>query len=194
MKKIFLSEEVMVSDPCYQSSTWCQHVLTNVLQGYYQPFCKIQDEGTWGDRNAILLVVHENHQFDDLNWELVDEATIGVDSGQAGIFSLPTYRNDDYTQHQEHPQEGRWVYGKMGTNDGDKFYDLMCGLTINTENSWGVYDSGVVSSSGYGDGSYDLYVAKNHEDKIIAISIVFIEGTVVDPYIDMDFYKDSLHI
>ena len=193
MKKIFLSEEVMVSDPCYQVSTWCQHVLTNVLQGYYQPFCKIQDEGSWGERNAILLVVHENHQFDDLKWEMVEDATIGVDSGQAGIFSLPTYRNNDHIMTQEHPQDGTWTYGEMGTDDGDKFYDLMCGLTINTKDGWGGYDSGVVSSSGYGDGSYDLYVAKNNDGKIVGISIVFLYEDEDDNEINLNFYKDPIN-
>lgn len=193
MKKIFLSEEVMVSDPCYQVPTWCQHVLTNVLQGYYQPFCKIQDEGTRGDRNAILLVVHENHQFDDLKWERVKGAHIVVDSGQAGIFSLPTYRNNDHIEFQEHPQEGTWLYGKMGTHDGDKFYDLMCGLTINTKDGWGGYDSGVVSSSGYGDGSYDLYVAKNNDGKIVGISIVFLYEDEDDNEINLNFYKDPIN-
>ena len=29
MKTITLSNEVMVSDPCYEVGTWCQHKLTN---------------------------------------------------------------------------------------------------------------------------------------------------------------------
>jgi hypothetical protein len=51
------------------------------------------------------------------------------------------------------------------------------------ERAWGAYDKGVVSSSGLGDGCYDVYVAK-HGEKIVGIHIDF--GMYEDP--DFHFY------
>lgn len=141
----------------------------------------------------MLLVIHENHEFDSLVWERVEGATIGVDSGQAGIFSHDSYRNDDHSVLQERPEPSgkpgcSWDYGYFSDQPGDKFYDLMCGLTLNNEEGWGVYDKGVVSRSGYGDGSYDLYVTRNGEGQIIGICIDFLVEE--DEYIDFEFYMD----
>jgi hypothetical protein len=47
----------------------------------------------------------------------------------------------------------------------------MCDRTLSDE-QWGAYDTGVVSSSGYGDGSYRLLVAKYSGD-IVGIGIDF---------------------
>lgn len=35
-------------------------------------------------------------------------------------------------------------------------------------------NGGVVSSSGFGDGGYEAFIAKNAEGKVIAVQIVFI--------------------
>jgi hypothetical protein len=45
-------------------------------------------------------------------------------------------------------------------------------MTLSDE-QWGAYDTGVVSSSGYGDGSYRLLVAKANGD-IVGIGIDFL--------------------
>jgi hypothetical protein len=47
----------------------------------------------------------------------------------------------------------------------------MCRFTL-SENSWGAYDGGVVSSSGIGDGMYTVSVWKCHR-QIVAINIDF---------------------
>ena len=56
---------------------------------------------------------------------------------------------------------------------GDVWY-RMCAHKTLSEKSWGVYDEGVVTSSGIGDGSYDLYVLKNNEDKVVGFCIDFL--------------------
>ena len=45
MKTITLSENVMVSDPCYSPDTWCQTKLNNVLPGNYIVDVDYSDEG-----------------------------------------------------------------------------------------------------------------------------------------------------
>jgi hypothetical protein len=192
MTKIYLDKDVIVSDPCYELPTWCQAKLDNVLPGYYQPMCKIVDKDMWGRRNSLLMVIHEDYQFKDLTWTKTDHI-IGVDSAQAGIFSASTYRNDEHSLTQYKP-EGSWNYGNFRSEPGIDFYDLMCGITINNTDGWGRYDGGVVSSSGYGDGSYDLYVSYNETGEVVGICIDFLVEYEDDESLEPDFtfYMDSL--
>jgi hypothetical protein len=48
----------------------------------------------------------------------------------------------------------------------------MCRFTLGDQ-QWGSYNTGVVSSSGCGDGSYRLLVAK-HKGKIVGIAIDYL--------------------
>jgi hypothetical protein len=218
MKKILLGDEVMVSDPGYAEPVWCQKKLTGVLPGYYSTFCKLYHlrgpaeksqqklEISYrvhpasglklrGSLPTMLLVVHEDYERVSLAWERLEGVEIGVDSGNAGIFSYESFRDDDHSELQERPAplaefHSYWVYDDTAgyMEPGDKFYDLMCGLTGNTVNSWGAYDRGVVSRSGSGDGSYDLFIARNGDEQIVGICIDFCEEDEED--FNLDFYKD----
>ena len=166
MKTINLTEEVMVSDPCYSVPTWCQHKLTGVLPGeYHTNAFRTNNTGGWGERVAALVAVHKDYLEDTLTWRAVHSADIGVDSGQAGIFSMETYRDD--AAFMEKPN-----FSFPGSDqEGDVWYGHMCDRTLCDE-QWGTYSNGVVSSSGFGDGSYKLLVAK-HNGKIVGIAIDF---------------------
>jgi hypothetical protein len=165
MKTIKLTDTVMVSDPCYTVPTWCQHKLTGVLPGEYVAYAMKSDEGDWGTRVGLLFAVHKDYAEDSLNWRTVKTADIGVDSGQCGIFSMETYRNDSVFTEPNN-------FGFTAYQEGDHWYGHMCDRTL-TDEQWGVYDGGVVSSSGYGDGSYRLLVAKAHS-KIVGIGVDFL--------------------
>lgn len=165
MKTIQLSEEVMVSDPCYSVPTWCQRKLTGVLPGEYVTNAfRTDNTGGWGTRVAALVAVHKDYIEDPLTWRAVTSADIGVDSGQCGIFSMETYRNDATFMEPNN-------FGFPNHEEGDHWYGHMCDRTL-TDEQWGTYDKGVVSSSGIGDGSYKLLVAK-HNGKIVGIAIDF---------------------
>ena len=69
--------------------------------------------------------------------------------------------------------------------NGEKWYLAMCSRTLG-EKGWGVYDRGVVSRSGFGDGGYKLYVAK-HYNRPIAMCIDF--AVEEEPVIDFNFFK-----
>lgn len=170
MKTINLSDEVMVSDPCYEVPTWCQQKLTGVLPGEYIPNALIVND--WGQRVAVLKVVHKDHNSSELTWRTITSADIGVDSGQCGIFSMETYRND--ILFKEQPSEFYGTYEDVlikqhRKESGDHWYGHMCDRTLAAP-GWGTYSNGVVSSSGYGDGSYRLLVAKS-KGKIVGIAI-----------------------
>lgn len=170
MRTITLSNEVMVSDPCYVVPTWCQHKLTNVLPGeYHCQAVKFQDL-MWGNRCSFIIAVHKDFNTEDkLNWRKVAVADIGVDSGQAGIFSMETYRKDEVFVHGQ--SNFSKMYGSHKDDGGEEWYGHMCDMTLG-ELGWGTYPNGIVSRSGIGDGSYELRVAK-HKGKVIGMIVDF---------------------
>lgn len=162
---IELKEEVYITDPCYDTMTWCQKLLDNVFPGTYRCFVVVSDEGTWGHRvaelHAIKDEVWDNYQdLEDVPYDLEPiYSSIGVDSGQCGIFDADYYEehqpDDDYDNHTS-------------------WYRKVCNLTLNY-NAGTTDGLGVVSESGYGDGRYGLWVAKDDNDKIFAMKVVFID-------------------
>lgn len=173
MKRITLESEVMVSDPCYSDETWCQVKLKDVLPGGYLTTVKKTNDTYWGNRCSVLLAVHEDYVEDTLTWRNYP-GEVGVDSGQAGIFSMSSYKNDDIASSITSPDktyDGRPFTLGVKDRPGDEWYEKMCQFTLSPE-SWGSYDTGVVSSSGIGDGGYRCLVAK-HKGKIVGIAIDF---------------------
>ena len=162
---IQLNDVVMVSDPCYSIPTWCQVKLTGVLPGSYKTFVDKSNSFGWGMRCHRLGVVHTDYVNKKLSWRVIP-GEVGVDSGQAGIFSLEGYRNDEIAEGITSPESNLSIE-KDG--EGDAWYEKMCKFTLD-EKQWGMYDTGVVSSSGIGDGGYDCLVAKQN-NKIVGICI-----------------------
>ncbi len=188
-QKIKLGTEVVVSDPCYTIPTWCQIIVNNVLPGYYEPFVKKHDAGDWGNRVSMLMCIHEAYvgKEDELLLEWVEHGgTVGVDSGQAGIFSRASYRNDN---HSIEKGEADFDYGRE--DEGDGWYMKMCQRTLGVLH-WGLYDEGVVSSSGFGDGSYQLFVLTSDDDTVVGFCIDF--GVEEEETIDFEFYKDAVNL
>jgi hypothetical protein len=186
---ITLGKEVMVSDPCYTEPTWCQIKLDDVKPGNYNAYHKEHDCGEWGVRSSMLLVIHQDHTEDELEWDQED-GEVGVDSGQAGIFSYETYRKDGL--EMEVPTVGydgrsfEWLDTLSRADEvGGDWYTKMCKKTLTTD-GWGTYDQGIVSRSGFGDGSYTLYTARI-EGEVVAMAVDFaVEET---PAIDFEFFR-----
>ena len=170
MNCITLNEEVMVSDPCYTIPTWCQIKLKNVLPGRYKTNCRITSNSGWGERCSVLLAVHEDYVTQDLSWR-EHAGDVGVDSGQCGIFCMTSYRNDVLSEGITTPTLDQ-PFVIPFREDGDKWYEKICKFTL-CEPQWGLYDTGVVSSSGIGDGGYRCLVAK-HKGKIVGIAIDYL--------------------
>jgi hypothetical protein len=171
---------VMVcSDPCYSLDTWCMGIVENVKNGTWLASIETSDEGDWGVRIATLEVRHND--FKDTNLKFVDELpfTGGVDSGQFGFFDKEFYRNDESAK--DLPKYG---FGdEFDKESGDIWYRACCDLTLGKER-WGVLPNGVVSSSGYGDGSYGVFGEKNAEGEYVAFKVVFIWGDEGDEFDD----------
>lgn len=175
MKEFNLGSEVVVSDPCYTIPTWCQAIIPNVLPGKYIPEVEKSDEGQWGMRITNLRVIHEDFYEKPglIDWEK-HPAVIGVDSGQCGIFDKTYYRNDN--RSESYGINLMWNK-EWSETEGDDWYQRMCTLTLSEEHC-GSFLDGVVSSSGYGDGAYTLWIGKI-EDDIVAFDVVYIGSDLV---------------
>ncbi len=185
---ITLGEEVIVTDPCYTIPTWCQKIVNKVKPGEYRTFCKKHDAEGWGNRVSMLMAVHTDHEDSILKWKLEGtRGIIGVDSGQAGIFDIKSYR-----VNPDNVEMGDGDVSFFGTiaddSDEEQWYTRICSHTLG-EKHWGTYNNGVVSSSGFGDGGYDLFVARVNR-KVVAFAIDF--GVEEAKYIDFDWYKDHV--
>ena len=165
----------MVSDPCYTPDTWCQTKLDNVLPGLYNVEVDKHDEGTgWGVRVSSITVIHKDYEDTD-DWE--QHSDCGVDSGQCGVFCMTSYRNDEMSVGITTPTlDNPFVIPFR--EDGDKWYEKICHFTL-CEPQWGMYDTGVVSSSGIGDGQYPLDVMMDG-DKIVGMRITYLGNSDED--------------
>lgn len=181
MKKITLGSKVVVSDPCYEIPTWCQEIINNVEPGEYECDVEISNEGEWGERISRLIITKNNSNH---NWESYSK-NIGVDSGQCGVFDFYTYRRNNYVPEMEIVERVNhkdWDYStwEKVNEEGEKWYGKICEYTLCTEERHGGYDKGYVSSSGYGDGQYELFVTKNDNGEINGFKIVFIDNEYND--------------
>lgn len=161
------SGAMYATDPCYDRETTQDTLLTNVANGRWSASVLVEDEGgAWGGRNSVIYAYHANGSPEwTLNFVEVPDFEVGVDSGQAGFFDASRY---------------------VGGED-EAFYDRVCELTLEGLCA-GVIDFGAVSSSGYGDGSYRCFVAKNPQGEIVAAKIVFIDD---EPFGDEAEAKDD---
>ena len=188
---IELSDSVVVSDPCYDLGIWCSAIL-KIKPGKYLGFMEKVNFGDkpWeGIRVTNLWVIHEDYP-DVYPNDLDEKADIGVDSGGAGIFDFDYYnkyhpvRDDDGPGSQWYDRQFdlRYYYDI----NGEEYIEPKLRYDPETdEEKWiesgqerrdGISLDGkcVISFSGFGDGSYNLYTASDKDGKIIGIRIEFI--------------------
>jgi hypothetical protein len=177
---IIESDSVIVSDPSYDMGTWCQGVILNIKPGKYNAFILKQDCGEWGNRVSALYVLHEKYVFDTSKIDMWNECPfeVGVDSGQAGIFDISFYLNDDLIQKSDYssnPQyDGSQNYSWEDNEKEDNFYYACCSHTLSLLQA-GVLAKGAVARSGFGDGDYRAFTKSEDDGKVFAIKIIFIE-------------------
>lgn len=177
------SGEVVCSDPCYKSGTWCAD-RCKALNGLYNVYVVEYNDGDWGRRNAFLEIIHtdfdKKKETDILLWENGD-ATLGVDSGTFGFFD-----KEYYDKYHENDTDDDW-YEKFVCGEIDK-------------NEYITENLGVWSCSGYGDGSYNLDVIYHPtEECYVGFRAIFIDdddawdaynrGVSVPPTKDMWRFK-----
>ena len=150
--EISLSGKVRISDPCYDVDTWCAETIEDALPGTYDCFMELSDQGEWGIRVAQIRVCHKDYPGSDPN-EIIS-SDIGVDSGTCGIYDF------DYFER---------------TRDDRAWYERVTDATYKENKHGAVHDGKcIVTSSGYGDGCYNLFVDRNSNGLIVALSVEFI--------------------
>lgn len=146
------SGTIIATDPCYDSATWCNGEF-EVLNGEWESTVILQE-----GQVAKLTIKHESLiDPNNAHW-ILSEGDYGVDSGQFGFF--------DKQYFLDHENERDY--------DGPGFYSECCQLTLSKVKNGVVGGYGVVSESGWGDGTYDVYFTTNQTGHIIGLSAVFI--------------------
>lgn len=151
------SDELRISDPCYEPGMCGLVVLENVKQGAWNAYVTHGATNWGGHRCKVLVAIHSEYPK-SLRITGKTDINIGVDSGQAGIFSVDAYHGG---------AEGG-EYGSGG------WYDTCCKITCGTKLGAGVLEGGCVSSSGFGDGSYNCFITRNGEAAVVGVKIIFI--------------------
>jgi len=192
------SGKMVLSDPCYTLGTWCQGVIDNVKNGTWVGILEQSDEGAWGTRNSVLISLNveafkKNPKLEDELRSYTSEREIlpfdgGVDSGQFGHFDFANYRKDDTANDLPKAFEDDWV-----ESEGDEWYRAICHITLEHEDRFGVIPFGVVSSSGYGDGSYPTYGIKDENGEYVGFMTIFIGDEEDEDEWDDDDEEGSHH-
>jgi len=164
---------VYVSDPCYIGEH--QHLVEKVEieNGEYNTFVSVD---TKSKRIASLYIILEGYEEEPLTNEL--ECVIGVDSGQAGIFTseLPHVSLQDIQDscNKEFPYEDWRNEFTDQDSEVDKFYKVCCNHTLSNNEFGNINTIGVVSRSGYGDGAYDVFKLVDEEGFTVGLEIKYI--------------------
>lgn len=174
------SGALIIGDPCYSPETLNLGYCCDVLDGTWIAKALEADdsETNCGDRNTALFAFNLNYfkayfDLDDIDvkrfaegaykTEFILDYTLDyvlVDSGQVGIYDHKHYLT---IKESDKEKEEEWFW-----QNGD--------ITL-TGNMAGIHPDkkGCVSSSGFGDGTYDYYCYYNRQGETIAILAVFIE-------------------
>lgn len=187
-----VSGKMVLSDPCYELGTWCQGIIDNVKNGTWVGIIEQSDEGGWGTRNSILISLNKDAwektpQLEDWLIGMVGTERLnfdgGVDSGQFGHFDYENFRKDKVSEGLPKAFEDGW-----STQEGDEWYRVCCHITLEEKDCFGVLPFGVVSSSGYGDGSYDTYGIRNNDGQFVGFMTIFIGEEEEE---EEDYYDDE---
>ena len=151
-----VTDKIIVADPCYDYDNLGTLTLHNMLSGKYIATGEVE-------KNLVVALHISHSDFKNDILESESAGYIAVDSGQAGFFDLDFFRKN----------QG----GEVG--DLNSFYGFACAITLSPKQAGVIKKRGVVSSSGFGDGCYNVFVCKNEVGKIVAASVLFIEEEVL---------------
>lgn len=145
---------ISVTDPCYDSDTWCRLDNIKVIPGTYKCISYVvpkEGSGQWdAGRTMIAQICLEGHNSPQQNAKRKRLGSIGVDAGLAGFYqNKPDYTNEEWS------------------NFCDSFYD-----SKGNDKGYLITEHGFCTSSGYGDGEYDVY-AYECKDGIYCVEIEF---------------------
>ena len=158
---INLGTKTQVTDPGYEPDD-SGTVTLSTLPGKYETFMLMKNYGTLGNRVLNLQIRHKDYINKELAFSSV--SYIDVDGASAGFFDYKKFvevKNKDKELENE-PDIGPFRSICWDLLSGGKYGGI-------------IPDYGVISKTGWGDGSYELQVAYNENLQVIAAKIIFIE-------------------
>lgn len=186
--EITLSNKVIITDPCYELWTWCQWTLENILPWKWNVSIVYEE-----DRVSRQIYKHIDYLNDSSKLEET-KFDIWVDSWQAGIFDTSIFPKEKewanvkkfydlccettlwkwYHYHQEVWQLKRDIQNLKESWNNQKEIQIKEAKLKELEKNpipyyqwWIIYDKWFVSSTAYWDWSYNLYIKKNKDNKVI---------------------------
>lgn len=175
---IEINDYAIIADPCY--SMYMGLLKIPMKSGKYRVGCTAKHYGSGCTYVSKLWVMHESVQS---YLELTEEGdkkyrpailtkddvkeSIGVDSGQAGIFDYSYFAS----KHDK-MLDPEWYFRVCNRTSGD-----------DGKLPWGTIDNrGVVSSSGIGDGGYECHFAFNSEGERVFAEIDYEIEDIIGEY------------
>ncbi len=161
-------DKLIACDPCRKTTEeWYNVIIKDMLPGKYNVKATVFDNeetNGWGDRVAELTIQHE--KYDNQDYAPMERITdrhncVGVDTGTACFANLEAYK-ESIKDEQAHGRELDRLWGAIDTNE---------------EAQAAICNNIAASSSGYGDGCYDVYVQYADIDgytKVVSASIEFL--------------------
>jgi hypothetical protein len=180
-----ITDAIAVADPCYFDEDGFDASLgvwLDAVPGCWYADAVLSDEGQWGGRVSELRAWH--HEADPFcadrftSWSVpAPEGWLGVDSGQ--MMAIASDAIADW-RDEEFDLVGRPATALLNPQHaGQLSYNGACLATL--EQHAGILSrKAVVSSTGYGDGVYPIFVRKNDEGKVKSFTVAFILPTEVE--------------
>lgn len=171
--EVYLEQDIIISDPCYEKYTYDTVELSLPFQGMYDCYFTKHDEIV-----ASIFVVLANETSAVLGAKI---ATCGVDSGQLGIFNISSYRKGVFKEDFEETLKRKFPYESWKRkwedtkDDEDTFYKACCNITLSDDEVGIIRNVGFVSRSGCGDGAYPVYRLLNENNDTVGFRIDFID-------------------
>lgn len=149
---IHLGDKAYLSDPCYGHTCWC-NTFIDTIEGQYRVYITRSKDEFGMVTN--LVAIHEDYYKRNFKLPKNDCENIwcGVDSGTCGIFDYEYFRST------------------RGDNDVDDdwYQENVIGMGLYNITD----DKGVISCSGFGDGTYPVFAEYNKDKQAYAIRICF---------------------
>jgi hypothetical protein len=164
-----VEDRLVVADPCYidiNDGSLAENLKSGILScsgggvvfegaaGTWLAEAETQDEGAWGIRVGKLRLTRKGSGESRRHLEY--QGSVGVDSGQMGAFCA-TCLPLDYD-------------ALLDAYEGDHSRNMLA------------FGGGAVSSTGYGDGSYEVTAAYDRDDRPVEIVVDFIPEEEPEDY------------
>ena len=150
MSEFKCTGNMIVTDPCYSKPVegeYSGNLTLRVKPGVWKTDMTFEE-----DEIVSSIVYHQDAEQDDLNWE--SKSYISVDSGMIGYFDEVFYPESDNEK-------------KL-----NKFHEDCCELMHEKDSSI-IKNIGFLTTTRDGDGSYEIFIAKDRHNNIIGITTLF---------------------